>query len=85
MIFEPRLLRAAEKDLKRLDPLTMRRVTTAITERSRDEERPHTALTGQFQGLYRMRVGDYRVVYALDYEEQVLHVHFVRHRREVYR
>lgn len=32
-----------------------------------------------------MRVGDYRVVYALDYEEQVMHVHFIRHRREVYR
>jgi len=43
------------------------------------------ALTGQFAGLLKFRVGDYRVLYEIIEEEQVLIVHVVGHRREVYR
>jgi mRNA interferase RelE/StbE len=35
--------------------------------------------------LYRIRVGDYRIVYAVDKEAQEIMIHYIRHRREVYR
>ena len=35
--------------------------------------------------LYRIRVGDYRVVYALDREESAVIITRVRHRKDVYR
>jgi mRNA interferase RelE/StbE len=35
--------------------------------------------------LFKLRVGDYRVVYELIHEEQVVMVHAIGHRREVYR
>lgn len=35
--------------------------------------------------LYRIRVGDYRVVYEVVAEAKQVLVHHVRHRREVYR
>ena len=35
--------------------------------------------------LYRVRVGDYRIVYGLDSKNRVVLVHYVRHRRDVYR
>ena len=34
---------------------------------------------------YRIRVGDYRIVYALDDEERIVIVARIAHRREVYR
>jgi len=35
--------------------------------------------------LYRLRVGDYRVVYEVDTEPMAIVIHYVRHRRDVYR
>jgi mRNA interferase RelE/StbE len=35
--------------------------------------------------LYRIRVGDYRIVYKVDTQVKQIMVHYVRHRREVYR
>lgn len=34
---------------------------------------------------YRLRVGDYRVLYELDKLNQVIAIYAVRHRREAYR
>jgi len=35
--------------------------------------------------LYRVRVGDYRIIYKVDTEAEQITVHYIRHRREVYR
>jgi len=35
--------------------------------------------------LYRLRVGDYRVVYEVDRALAKITVHYIRHRRDVYR
>ena len=35
--------------------------------------------------LYRVRVGDYRIVYGVDSAGKQVLVHYVRHRRDVYR
>lgn len=37
------------------------------------------------EGLYRLRVGDYRIIYGVDVEAEEVLIHHVRHRREVYR
>ena len=37
------------------------------------------------EGLYRIRVGDYRVIYEVDAEARSVLIHYVRHRREAYR
>lgn len=44
---------------------------------------PHYRLTGT--NRYRLRVGDYRVIYTLEIEANVLHLLAIGHRREVYR
>lgn len=35
--------------------------------------------------LYRIRVGEYRVVYEVDARAREVIIHYVRHRRDVYR
>jgi mRNA interferase RelE/StbE len=44
---------------------------------------PHERLKGS--NRYRLRVGDYRVVYSFDIEQNTIHLLALGHRREIYR
>ena len=44
----------------------------------------HHALRGMQRGLYRERIGDYRVVYNLDRGNRRIVVHRIGHRSEIY-
>lgn len=41
-------------------------------------------LTGNLVGLYKLRVGDYRVLYSFSSEERIITIHLIGHRREIY-
>jgi len=41
-------------------------------------------LTGQWSRFYKVRVGDYRVIYEFDIENQLIFIAMVGHRREIY-
>lgn len=79
------LERAAERDLRRLPGRLHLRVIAAIQALA-DEPRPKGCrkLTGTDRD-WRIRVGDYRVVYEVDDAALEVRVNRVRHRREVYR
>jgi mRNA interferase RelE/StbE len=42
-------------------------------------------LKGIFKGLHRHRVGDYRIVFAVDHEKRRLLILHVKHRKDAYR
>lgn len=42
------------------------------------------SLTADLSGFFKLRVGDYRVIYEFEREEEVISIDRVRHRREVY-
>jgi len=44
---------------------------------------PHSRLQGRRE--YKLRVGDYRVLYEFDLKLGRLYLHFVGHRREIYK
>lgn len=75
--------RSVEKDLARLDKREARRIIDKIEkELSAHPDRCPT-LKGEFQGLRKMRMGDYRVIHAL-LGNDVLILR-IGNRREVYR
>lgn len=76
----------AEGDLARLDTPAAERVLKKLRwlAENLDAVKPE-ALRGEWQGVCELRVGDYRVLYTLDKTKQKIIVHFVRHRRDVYR
>jgi mRNA interferase RelE/StbE len=76
---------AALRQLRKFPKDALRRIQTA-TEGLRDEPRPEGAskLAGTHD-LWRIRVGDYRVVYTIADDVLVVTVVRVGHRREVYR
>jgi len=80
--------RAAAKDLRKLGIEAERRILRYLRERiagSSDPRRFGRALTGDRKGLWRYRVGDYRIVAAIEDDRFVVLVVAVRHRREAYR
>jgi mRNA interferase RelE/StbE len=44
---------------------------------------PHHRLTGSQR--YRLRVGDYRIIYTFDLQQGIVHLLAVGHRRDIYR
>lgn len=84
-VYEVRLARRAARVLAALQRRDQQRVRAAL-DLLADNPRPSNcvALQGE-DGVYRVRVGDYRIVYEVI--DSVLLVHVVRigHRREVYR
>jgi mRNA interferase RelE/StbE len=41
-------------------------------------------LTGNLIGYFKLRIGDYRVIYSIDYSSKILIIHRIGHRREIY-
>jgi len=81
-----RILGSAARELARLDKPLARRVVERIRwlAENLDAVRPE-ALTGDLAGLFKLRVGDHRVIYELLRDERLMVIHAIGHRREVYR
>ncbi|MCX5759677.1 MAG: type II toxin-antitoxin system RelE/ParE family toxin [Candidatus Hydrogenedentes bacterium] len=79
------ILPSAEKDMASLAIVLRRRVNAAILLLADDPRPPGCkALKGKFRGLYRIRVGDYRVVYRVKDDVLILIIISVAHRSQVY-
>jgi len=77
--------RSADKELQKLDVTTQRRVLRAVEPLAKN---PRPDGCRKLQGsddAYRIRVGDYRVIYTVDDKVLIVAVERVRHRRDVYR
>jgi len=76
---------SARKEARKLPADVLRRILGAVAE-LRSEPRPRGVrkLKGA-ERTYRLRVGDYRVIYSILRRRLVIEVVRVAHRREVYR
>jgi mRNA interferase RelE/StbE len=76
---------SVEKDLASLPKHVVSRILDRFEKLKGD---PFSAKSRKLQGaerLYRIRVGDYRIVYEVDTRALQIIIQYVRHRREVYR
>lgn len=76
----------AKKDFQKLDPEIQIRITKAIlkleTNRTPQQFKP---LIGKDIAEYRLRIGDYRVLYDIDDKEKVVLILRIGHRRNIYK
>jgi mRNA interferase RelE/StbE len=78
----------AERQLRKLDRQTARRIVQYMDERVAVLDDPRTmgkALTGPLGGFWRYRVGDYRVICEIRDRALCVLVIRIGNRREVYR
>ena len=77
--------RSAEKDLRKL-ALDMRsRVADALRSLANDPRPVGSRKLAGTKHDWRIRVGEYRIIYEIADAAKVVRIYCVRHRREVYR
>jgi len=82
--FEPRAL----SELKKLDRAAQGRVVRFLQERVAGDHNPRDfgkPLTGDKGGLWRYRIGAYRIICWIDDEQWAVLVLRIAHRKDVYR
>ncbi len=78
------LARSAVKELERLNSSVVGRLMQKIEQLS-DGPRPAGCKLAGEENLWRVRVGDYRIVYSVYDAERIIDVVRIRHRSEAYR
>jgi mRNA interferase RelE/StbE len=84
MSFHIELTRSAAKDLDRLSENLFERIETALEKLSQNPRHSNALkLTNRMD--YRVRVGDYRILYSIDDDSQTVIVTSIEHRKNAYR
>jgi len=77
---------SAEKDMEHLSSSVLKRVSKAIDKLPAQPRPPGCLkLKGASENLWRIRVGDYRIIYLIADEIQVIDVRRVRNRDDIYK
>lgn len=76
--------RTAEKELRSLPHLDLMRVTDRIRALSQNPRPPGSEKLSDRE-QYRIRRGDYRIVYEIDDDQRTIHIVKIGNRKEVYR
>lgn len=84
-MYRVQLLKEATRDLAKVDKPVGRRIVDRINwlADNLDDIKPE-ALSGDLSEFYKLRVGSYRVIYEILRDEQMIMIHQIGHRREIY-
>ena len=78
----------AEDDLEKLDREIQRRIIRYLRDRIATENDPRrfgAPLRRELSGLWKYRVGDYRIICRIEAKKLVVYVIRIGHRREIYK
>ena len=84
-MYEIYLERAAQQDLKRLSADHFNRIVTSVKGLAENPRPGNCRKLSGSENDWRIRVGDYRVVYEINDKQKIVNVMRIRHRREAYR
>lgn len=84
MSWQVEIQRSAEKELKRVSGQARERIVSAVRNLSAT---PYPTGVAKLQNRdgYRIRVGDYRILYTIDAEGRTVRITAIGHRKDVYR
>jgi len=76
----------AADDLQKLNKDVAQRVVSKLKWLSQNfDDLTPDVLTGELKGLYKLRIGSFRVIYSANRDAHLLTVHLVGHRRDIYK
>ena len=88
MAYHVRFAKSYIKEFGKLDKYTQKMIFSWIEknlEGIEDPRRTGKALTGDKRGLWRYRIGDYRLICVIEDDQLVIIALNIGHRREVYK
>ena len=77
--------RSARQELERLEIRVARRIVARMEALTMNPRPPGCRKLQGAEDLWRIRIGDYRIIYAIDDDRRVVDIGAVRHRRDAYR
>ena len=85
-MYEVRLYEEARRNLERFDKTIVRRILRKLNWLAENAEMIEPkGLRKNLSGFAKLREGDYRIIYQVSHEEEIIFVRFIGHRREVYK
>ena len=82
-MYELYILPAAQRDLDKLEAPIFARILKKIRTLSRDARPPGSLKLTEEDG-YRLRTGDYRVLYRIDDASKRIYIYRIKHRKDAY-
>ena len=76
---------SAERDLRKLDHVVIPKILASIADLALNQSPPQMKKLVGAESTYRIRIGDYRVIYQVDADAKSVTIYHIRHRREAYR
>ena len=83
MVYKITFKKSVAKDFKKIDHSEADRILKKITSELSKQAEKLPELKGQFAGLRKYRIGDYRIVYVI-IDDSVLILR-IKHRKDVYK
>jgi mRNA interferase RelE/StbE len=77
--------RSTEQDISNLQQKQVSRIIKAIESRAINPFPPRCVKLHGTEGIYRIRIGDYRAIYQVDTKVKTIIIYYIRHRKDAYR
>ena len=85
-MYQVKLESKAETELRKLPPEILRRIDSKLdTLANNPRPRGVKKLSGRKKEGWRIRAGDYRILYRIDDDKELVLIYRIRHRAEAYR
>ncbi len=84
-MFKVEYAKGITKDLRKLSKPIRDKALEIVEKVLVEDPTIGKPLTGPYKGLWKFRLGDYRIIYSIEFTKLIIFVLRIRHRREVYR
>ncbi len=76
---------SAEKELRKIDKVQIPKILREIQNLAEDGIPKNSRKLVGATSTYRIRIGDYRVVYSIDFQASKIEISKIAHRKDVYK
>jgi mRNA interferase RelE/StbE len=83
--FEINWKTSAEHDLRRIDKQYISRILNVIESLAENPFPAQSKKLRDSEASYRIRIGDYRVIYQVDTKGEIITIYHIRHRKDAYK
>jgi mRNA interferase RelE/StbE len=84
-LFEINWKSSSERDLRKIDKQYIPRILDAIESLANDPFPSQSKKLKDSESGFRLRIGDYRIIYQVDSEKKEIIIYHLRHRKDAYR
>ena len=85
MAYSVKLKKSVEREIRKIPEKYIRRIIDALDTLEEEPRPKQSRKLKDTERTYRLRVGDYRIIYQIDDEYKEIVVFHIRQRKDVYR